>query len=88
MSISTEASNWMQVRIYNAQAPMCQSNFHDVILSFSSFKILRSVQCIYYAMRSWRFILIGLSGLVRHVLCTQGDLCYVLGAKSIQIPSK
>lgn len=37
----------------------------------------------HYAMKSWKFVLLGLSGLVRFALCTQGDICYVLGAKSM-----
>lgn len=35
------------------------------------------------AMKSWKFVLLGLSSLVQHALCTQGDICYVLGAKSM-----
>ncbi|KAF3400580.1 Kelch repeat-containing protein [Talaromyces pinophilus] len=33
-------------------------------------------------MKSWKFVLLGLSGLVQYALCTQGDICYVLGAKT------
>jgi hypothetical protein len=39
----------------------------------------------HYAMKSWKFVLLGLSGVVQYALCTQGDICYVLGAKSMSV---
>ncbi|EEA28483.1 hypothetical protein TMatcc_003188 [Talaromyces marneffei ATCC 18224] len=33
-------------------------------------------------MKLSQFVLLGLSGLVRYALCTQGDICYILGAKT------